>query len=93
MDINTLPLPPVLPSAESSVVPSPAISLVERLNRMTEDEFYFFCQRNAELKFERRADGTIEIQSMTGGTTGRRNSELVTDLTPMESTKSNRLCF
>ncbi|OGX81891.1 hypothetical protein BEN49_14750 [Hymenobacter coccineus] len=48
---------------------------------MTEDEFYVFCQRNAELKFERRADGTIEFLSMTGGTTGRRNSELLTDLT------------
>ena len=47
---------------------------------MTEEEFCLFCQRNPELKFERRADGTIEFLDMTGGTTGRRNSELITEL-------------
>lgn len=75
-------LPPVLPPA--AALPeafAPAISLADWLNHLTEDEFYVFCQRNAELKFERRADGTIEFLSMTGGTTGRRNSELLTDLT------------
>ena len=56
-------------------------SLADRLNHMSEDEFYDFCQRNAESKFERCADGTIEFLTMTGGTTGRRNSELLTDLT------------
>ena len=44
---------------------------------MTEDEFYLFCQRNAELKFERRADGTIEFLTMTGGKTGQRNTKLI----------------
>ncbi|WP_245897089.1 Uma2 family endonuclease [Hymenobacter nivis] len=75
-------LPPVLPPAAALPEASaPAISLADWLNHMTEDEFYVFCQRNAELKFERRADGTIEFLSMTGGTTGRRNSELLTGLT------------
>lgn len=75
-------LPPVLPPAAALPEASaPAISLADWLNHLTEDEFYVFCQRNAKLKFERRADGTIEFLSMTGGTTGRRNSELLTDLT------------
>ena len=74
-------LPPVLPAAATAVAPGASRSLAERLNGMTEEEFYAFCQRNAELKFERRADGTIEFIDMTGGTTGRRNSELITELT------------
>lgn len=75
-------LPPVLPpTAALPEASAPAISLADWLNHLTEDEFYAFCQRNAELKFERRADGTIEFLSMTGGTTGRRNGELLTDLT------------
>ena len=60
---------------------APVVSLADRFNHMSEDEFYEFCQRNAELKFERRADGTIEFMHTTGGTTGQRNSELITDLT------------
>ena len=74
MTLNLLPavLPPVAAASAS-----PAISLADWLNRMTEDEFYLFCQRNAELKFERRADGTIEFLTMTGGTTGQRNTKLL----------------
>ncbi|WP_082773625.1 Uma2 family endonuclease [Hymenobacter sp. PAMC 26628] len=74
-------LPPVLPPAAALPEASaPAISLADWLNHMTEDEFYVFCQRNAELKFERRADGTIEFLSMTRGTTGRRNTKLIVRL-------------
>ncbi|RZK16462.1 MAG: Uma2 family endonuclease [Hymenobacter sp.] len=73
--MNTSLLPPVL--SPLTAASSPAISLAEWLNRMTEDEFYLFCQRNAELKFERRADGTIEFLTMTEGTTGQRNTKLL----------------
>jgi len=69
-------LPPVLPPVAVTSA-APAVSLADWLNRMTEDEFYLFCQRNAELKFERRADGTIEFLTMTGGTTGQRNTKLL----------------
>ncbi|MFC6222502.1 Uma2 family endonuclease [Hymenobacter artigasi] len=72
----------ILPFADPELeAGAPAISLSERFNHMSEDEFYEFCQRNPDLKFERRADGTIEYLNMTGGTTGNRNSELLTDLT------------
>jgi Uma2 family endonuclease len=56
-------------------------TLAEYLQHLSEDEFYAFCQQNREQKFERRADGTIELMSLTGGESGRRNSELTTDLT------------
>ncbi|RZJ60768.1 MAG: Uma2 family endonuclease [Hymenobacter sp.] len=76
-------LPPVVPAvpAAESVVPALPKTLGEWLNAMTEDEFYLFCRRNPESKFERRADGIIEFLAMTGGTTGRRNTELITELT------------
>ena len=72
-------LPFVTPGPD--IEPGAQASLADRLNHMSEDEFYAFCQRNPESKFERRADGTIEFLTMTGGDTGRRNSELITDLT------------
>ena len=56
-------------------------TLDEYLQRLSEDEFYAFCQQNRDQKFERRADGTIELMLLTGGEWGRRNSELTTDLT------------
>ena len=75
-------LPPVVPTAPvaASVAPALPKTLAEWLNAMTEDEFYLFCRRNPELKFERRADGIIEFLSMTGGTTGRRNTKLISRL-------------
>lgn len=72
MDI-TLPFVTPGPNLE----PGAQANLADRLNHMSEEEFYQFCQRNAESKFERRADGTIEYLSMTGGSTGRRNTKII----------------
>lgn len=47
----------------------------------SDDEFYAFCQDNRNLKFERTAQGEIIIMPPTGGTTGFRNSDIVTELT------------
>lgn len=70
---------PIEPNQEAE--PGTQYPFAERLQRMTEDEFFAFCQANTQLKFERRADGTITYMALTGGDTGRRNSELVADLT------------
>ena len=70
---------PIEPNQEAE--PGTQYPFAERLQRMTEDEFFAFCQANSQLKFERRADGTITYMALTGGDTGRRNSELVADLT------------
>lgn len=60
--------------------PGTQYPFAERLQRLTEDEFFAFCQANRQLKFERRADGTITYMSLTGGDTGRRNTKLVSRL-------------
>lgn len=43
--------------------------------------FFEFCQINRDYRIERNAAGEILIMSPTGGETGHRNSDLVTDLT------------
>lgn len=47
---------------------------------MTDDEFFYYCQENPDHKFEREADGTIVVLGQTGGETGKRNSDLIIDL-------------
>lgn len=59
----------------------PGIDMFEQIRHMTEDEFYYFCQENADYKFERDASGNIKSMAQTGGESGIRNSELTTDLT------------
>ncbi len=59
----------------------PGIDMFEQMRQMTDDEFYYFCQENADYTFERDAAGNIKSMAQTGGETGRRNSELTTDLT------------
>ncbi len=59
----------------------PGANLTDRIRTMTDDEFYFFCQENNDLKFERDSTGTIKLVGQTGGETGERNSELNADLT------------
>jgi Uma2 family endonuclease len=49
-------------------------------HRMTDDEFYEFCQLNDQTKFERDAFGNIIIMPNTGGITGIKNSELNADI-------------
>ena len=56
------------------------IDVLGRLRQMSDDEFFNFCQENADYKFERDADGTIISMVQTGGATGERNSEITTEL-------------
>lgn len=50
------------------------------IERMTDEEFFHFCQDNKEFKFERTSDGQIIVMSPTGFTTGDRNSEVIAQL-------------
>ncbi len=43
---------------------------------LTDEEFYTFCQRNADLRFEREPDGKLIIMPNTGGKTGKLNFRL-----------------
>jgi Uma2 family endonuclease len=47
------------------------------IQRMSDHEFFEFCQANPELRIERTSDGDLIIMSPTGGNTGRRNFMLI----------------
>lgn len=55
----------------------PGVDMFEQLRHMTDDEFYFFCQKNPAHAFERAANGNIIPIGQTGGETGIRNSRLI----------------
>jgi len=46
------------------------------LRRMTDHEFFEFCQRNQDWRIERTAEGDLIIMPPTGGKTGHRNAAL-----------------
>jgi Uma2 family endonuclease len=43
------------------------------LKKMTDHEFYEFCQLNSEWRIERTCEGDLILMPPTGGQTGRRN--------------------
>lgn len=51
-----------------------------RDDRLTDDEFYAFCQANPSLRIEREADGQIIFEMPTNTKTGLRNADLVADI-------------
>ncbi|PJJ60299.1 Uma2 family endonuclease [Hymenobacter chitinivorans] len=46
------------------------------LARMSDDEFFEFCQQHPELRIERTAEREIMIMSPTGSRSGKRNARL-----------------
>ncbi|WP_324670752.1 Uma2 family endonuclease [Hymenobacter sp. GOD-10R] len=50
------------------------------LGKMTDDEFFDFCQQHPELRIERTANHEILIMSPTGSRSGKRNFELLVEL-------------
>jgi Uma2 family endonuclease len=53
---------------------------LKSLPEMTDDQFYWLCHANPNLKLERNSQGELIIVSPTGGETGNRNSEIGADL-------------
>jgi Uma2 family endonuclease len=51
------------------------------IERMTDEEFFTFCQENRDFKFERTAEGQIILMSPTHFLTGKRNNEILYQLT------------
>jgi Uma2 family endonuclease len=47
---------------------------------LTDEQFYKLCRNNPDLKFERNVHGELIIMPPTGGETGRRNTNLITDV-------------
>lgn len=48
------------------------------IQRMTDDEFFEFCQKHPDLRIERTSEGDLIIMPPTGGETGRSNFKLTT---------------
>jgi len=46
------------------------------LRKLSDDDFFEFCQANREWRIERTSDGDIIIMPPTGGETGGRNFDL-----------------
>jgi Uma2 family endonuclease len=51
------------------------------IERMSDEQFFHFCQQNRDVKIERNADGQIVIMSPTHFLTGKRNNEILYQLT------------
>jgi Uma2 family endonuclease len=58
----------------------PTIFKGSYIERMTDAEFFHFCQDNRDLKFERTESGKIIVISPTTYLTGRRNNEVLYQL-------------
>ena len=53
---------------------------IEPRKKLTDDEFFEFCQQNQNLKFERTKHGNIIVMTPTGGRTSSRNSKIIIQL-------------
>lgn len=51
-----------------------------RDDRLTDDEFYAFCQANPSLRIEREADGQIIFEMPTNTKTGLKNADLIIEI-------------
>lgn len=52
---------------------------LDRVN-LTDEQFYRLCRANPDRPIERSASGALIIMAPVGGTSGRREADLITDL-------------
>jgi Uma2 family endonuclease len=64
---------PVVDVAEIRLQMLPAVA-------MTQDQFFDFCQQNAEMRFERTAEGELIIVPPSGGEAGFQDAEVCRQL-------------
>src|ERR1022692_4527011 len=71
-----------LPAANPpSTFDFPAISVqLSPAYPMTQDQFFDFCQQNADKRFERTAEGELIITAPSGGDAGFQDAEVCTQL-------------
>jgi Uma2 family endonuclease len=58
----------------------PAVFKGDYIERMSDEEFFRFCQDNRDMKFERTSEGQKVIMSPNTFITGDRNSEIIYQL-------------
>ncbi|KKD38612.1 MAG: Uma2 family endonuclease [Limnoraphis robusta] len=49
---------------------------LELMIDLSDDQFFYLCQKNRDFKFERTVSGVLVIMSPTGGETSNRNIEI-----------------
>lgn len=65
-------------SASTSTQPLPVVlDFGSILDKMSDREFFDFCQRNKDWRIERTSEGELVIMAPTGGITGNRNYNLI----------------
>jgi Uma2 family endonuclease len=69
------------------------LHLGEGLVRLSDDEFYRFCQLHRDLRFERTRDGDLIVMPPTGGKTGRRNTSLTAQLATWSELDGSGVAF
>lgn len=68
-------------SSEQTAISTPiVVHMGPTLGRLSDREFFEFCQLNRDLRMERTPAGDLIIMPPTGGTTGRRNLALAMQL-------------
>jgi Uma2 family endonuclease len=69
------------PTTSPTAVAAPLVLHMGPLMRkLTDEEFFEFCQLNREYRIERTAEGDLIVTPPTGGKTGARNAELTMQL-------------
>src|SRR5271155_5107299 len=75
--MSTVSLPTSVPSAYD--FPPISIHLAPAVP-MTQDQFFDFCQQNADKRFERTAEGELIIMAPSGGEAGCQDAEVCIQL-------------
>lgn len=66
--------------ALTTVESRPVVIRLQPVFDVTEDKFFEFCQLNSDWRIERTAQGEVLIMPPTGGETGSRDAEIITQL-------------
>lgn len=77
-----------LPAAESVVLHMGLL-----IERLSDDDFYDFCQRNRDLRIESTRDGDLIIKPPAGGETGYRNALVTAQLVNWSLADGTGLAF
>lgn len=79
--------------ALTTVESRPVVIRLQPVFDVTEDKFFEFCQLNAEWRIERTAQGEVLIMPPTGGETGSRDAEVITQLRTWARQDGNGVAF
>ncbi|MBV6621531.1 MAG: Uma2 family endonuclease [Rivularia sp. (in: Bacteria)] len=72
---------------------SPLILQMPSSMKMTDEQFYEFCQENRDLRIERNQYGEISIMPPTGSETGNRNFNIAGQLWVWSEKDGSGICF